>query len=205
MPTKYTVSLKFSKLTAEALGPFALNTVTKMTGNAAFPTPRVPLADITAAANTLIADVAAARGGGTEATAKKNASFLALDLKLRDQAAYVQSIAGTDLEMLLSSGFEAVSTNRARIVLPQVVFKSVNPIQSGVFKIAVNPVPTAKGYELRYKNGTGDYINGGIFTNSREVLLQGLIPGNTYTLQVRAIGGLTNYSDWSAEYTRMAI
>lgn len=197
--------MKFSALPDAALGAFVLNVATKMTGNAGYPTPRIASAVLETDANAFLADVAAAHGGGTEAIAKKNASRLALELKARDQAAYVQSIAGTNLELLLSSGFEAASTNRARIVLPKAVIKSIKPIQSGVFNIVAEPSPTARGYEMRYKNGTGDYINGGFFTSSRAILLEGLTPGSTYTVQVRAMGGLTGASDYSDPISQMAI
>ena len=187
------------------MAPFALNTVEQMTGNLGFTTPHVPLATMTTKANALTAAIAAAQGGGLAAMVARDAARLDLDLKLREQAAYVQSLAGTNLPLLVSSGFLPASTNRARIVLPQVVIKSLVTLQSGVFKITVHPPPTARGYELRYKNGTGDYINGGIFTSSRNIILQGLTPGSTYTVQVRAIGGLTGYSDWSDPILRMAI
>lgn len=186
-------------------GPFCLNTAALMTGNPGFPTPRVAPVAITTLANTFIADLAAAAGGGVLATATKDASKLALQLLMREQAAYVQSVAGTNLSMLLSSGFFVASTNRTRIVLPQTVIRMVATVQSGLFKVTVNPVPTSRGYELRYKNGTGDYINGGIFTSSRSIMLQNLAPGSTYTVQVRAIGGLTGYGDWSDPVSRMAM
>jgi hypothetical protein len=199
------VSLAFNSLPDTAFGNFALNTVYQMTDNPGYVSPRVPLNTMQTAATTFLADAAAAQGGGVAATARKNASRLALSLLLRDQAAYVQSIAGTDLTLLLSSGFQAVSTNRARIVLPQVVIKQVKSIQTGTFKITVEPVRTARSYELRYKNGTGDYLNGGAFTSSREIMLENLTPGSHYTVQVRAIGGITNYSDWSDPVSRMAV
>jgi hypothetical protein len=201
----YRTSLAFAQLPDADLGSFAQNTVTQMTGNPGFPTPRVALAAVTTATDTFLADLAAALDGGSQATAQKNASRAALVLLLRQQAAYVQSIAGTDLPLLLSSGFLAASTNRTRIVLPQAVVKSLSPLQMGVFKITVVPVATARGYELRYKNGTGDYLSAGVHTTSRGILLENLTPGATYTVQLRAIGGLTGYGDWSDPVSRMAV
>ena len=40
----------------------------------------------------------------------------------------------------------------------------------------------------------GLWQNGGLFTNSRSMPLNGLAPGTSYTVQVRGIGGS---SDWS--------
>ena len=107
--------------------------------------------------------------------------------------------------MLLSSGFQVTNTNRTRIVLPQVVVENVLNPQSGLFRIVVQAVSTSRGYELRYKNGSGDYVAGGVFTSSRGILLPNLTPGSNYTVQVRAIGGITGYSDWSDPVTRMSM
>ncbi len=186
-------------------GNFSLNTAVQMTGNPGYPTPRIALASITTAANTFLADLAAAGGGGVVATARKDASKFALELLMREQAAYVQSVAGTNLALLLSSGFHIASTNRTRIVLAQAVIRAIVSVQSGLFKISVNPLPTARGYELRYKNGTGNYVSGGIFTSSRGIMLPNLTPSDTYTVQVRGIGGLTGYGDWSDPVSRIAI
>ncbi len=69
----------------------------------------------------------------------------------------------------------------------------------------MKPVPTARAYEVRMKNGTGDYQTVGIFTYVRLILIPGVIPGQIYTVQVRAIGGITGYSDWSDPASRMAM
>jgi hypothetical protein len=201
----FRVSLGFLTLPDAEFGNFSLNTAVKMNGNPGYPTPRVALAGITIAANTFLADVLAAAGGGSVATATKDASRFALELLMREQAPYVQSVAGTNLALLLSSGFHIASTNRTRVVLAQAIIRNLVTVQSGLFKIIVNPLPTARGYELRYKNGTGDYIPGGVFTSSRGIMLPNLTPGGIYTVQVRGIGGLTGYGDWSDPVSRVAI
>ncbi len=195
----------FARLADSALEPFAANTVKHMTDNAGFLTPRVPLTSITSAMNTFRANLAATLDGGRLATAKKNASRTALILLLRQQAAYVQSIAAMDLPLLLSSGFFSTKTDRTRIELPKVELKKILTPQSDMFRIVVKPVITAAGYELRYKNGTGDYIPAGMFTSSRRILLTAITPGATYSVQVRAVGGLTGYGDWSDAVSHMAI
>jgi len=44
-----------------------------------------------------------------------------------------------------------------------------------------------------------------MFTNSRSMPLNNLIPGTNYTVQVRAIGGSTGYSDWSDAVSHMSL
>jgi hypothetical protein len=59
------------------------------------------------------------------------------------------------------------------------------------------PVTNARAYEVQYKNG-GGWLPAGIFTQARRIEINGLTPGSAYTVQVRAIGGSTGYSDWTA-------
>ena len=47
--------------------------------------------------------------------------------------------------------------------------------------------------------------NGGLFTNSRSMPLNGLTPGTTNTVQARAIGGSTGSSDWSNPVGHMSL
>jgi len=43
----------------------------------------------------------------------------------------------------------------------------------------------------------------GIVTQARRIEIGNLPPGNTYAVQVRAIGGSTGYSDWSDPVSRI--
>ena len=52
--------------------------------------------------------------GTRKDTVAKNLARRTLLNLLRQEAAYVQSLANENLEMLLSSGFQSVSTNRAQ-------------------------------------------------------------------------------------------
>jgi hypothetical protein len=202
---QYKISMAFAKLTDGELAPFAGNTIEKMTDNPGYLEPRVPLSEMSEAKNNFFTDYAASKGGGRVATATKNASRRKLINLLRQQAAYVQSIAGGDLALLLSSGFLAASTNRARMVLPQAMIKSVKWLQSTKLSVAVEPVKSARGYEARYKTENGEYIPAPFSTSSRGLLLENLVPGIVYTIQARAVGGLNGYGDWSDPVSRMAV
>jgi len=52
-------------------------------------------------------------------------------------------------------------------------------------------------------NAPGSWQSDGLFTNSRSMTVAGLVPGTTYSFQVRAVGGSTRYSDWSNPVSRM--
>lgn len=201
----YRTSLAFTRLSDSPLNSFAENVVLKMTANTAYPTPTVPLTAVTGAQLAFSNAINAAKNGGKQATAAKNARREALTALLRQNAAYVQSVAGEDLEMLLSSGFEAVTNSRTRIMLPQPVVERVENTQSTKLGLRLTPVPTARAYEVRISQGNGVWQQVGVFTYSRPILIENLTPGTIYTVQARAVGGTTGYSDWSDPVSHMAM
>lgn len=107
--------------------------------------------------------------------------------------------------MLLSSGFQAVNTNRTRIVLPKPVILDLANEQSTMLAMRLQAVPTARSYEVRISDGANGWRTVGIFTQARRILLENLTPGTVYTVQVRAIGGITGSSDWSDPVSHMAL
>ncbi|HTD68505.1 MAG TPA: fibronectin type III domain-containing protein [Candidatus Limnocylindria bacterium] len=204
MPT-YRTSLAFARLRDAQLNSFTENVVLKMTGNPAFPTPVVSLTALESARSTFANAISAAMQGSKQATAAKNAARETLLGMLRQQAAYVQSLAGEDLTKMLSSGFEAASTNRTQVALTKPVLLRVDNPQSTKLGVTVQPVPTARAYELRLSYGVSGWQAVGVFTYSRPILIENLTPGTTYSLQARAVGGVTGYSDWSDPVSHMAM
>jgi hypothetical protein len=179
--------------------------VTELTGNPGFTTPLVSSATLTTSITAFDNAIVAAKDGGKQMTAVKNAAREALLSLLRQEAAYVQGIAGEDLPLLLSSGFEASSTNRAQIQLSKPVIESIDNPMSSKLGVKVVPVPTARSYEVRISYGPNGWQGVGVFTSSRSILIDGLTPGTTYNVQTRAVGGSTGYSDWSDPVSHMAM
>ena len=201
----YRTSLAFARLSDSPLGAFAGYIVEKMTGNPAFATPLVSLASLTAAQTVFVSAIAAALQGGRQLTAEKNAARAVLLGLLRQEAAYVQSLAGEDLAVLLSSGFESISTNRTQVPLTQPVVERVENPQSMQLSLRLQPVSTARAYEVRIRHGAGGWEAVGVFTYSRPILIENLTPGTVYSMQARAVGGSTGYSDWSDPISHMAM
>src|SRR5438093_13538350 len=102
-----------------------------MTDNAAFPNPPVTMAALLAALTAFTQAIAAAVQGGTAATALKNDKRATVVDLLRQLAGYVQQTCNNDLATLLSSGFEAVSTNRAQNPLDNPVSFSLDDANAG--------------------------------------------------------------------------
>jgi len=206
MSTKnYRVALDFARLPDTQLDEFTSNIVACLTGNAGFPAPAVPLADLTAAQTAFEDALTAAAQGGVQLTAVKNEMRTALVLLLRKEATYVQSLAGQSLPVLLSSGYNAASTNRSRQQLDIPAIVSITNEMSTQLTVSLQPVTNARSYEAQVKNGTGGYVPAGTFTQARRIVLTGLTPGATYSIQARAVGGVTGYSDWSDPVSHMAM
>jgi hypothetical protein len=84
----YRVSFSFTGLSDSDLDEFASNIVVSLTGNAAFPTPLVPLKTLDAAQSAFHDAMLAAVQGGTQLTALKNEARTALEDLLRQEASY---------------------------------------------------------------------------------------------------------------------
>lgn len=203
MTINYKVSYAFASLPDAAIADFTDTIIAALTGNAGFPALPVPLATLGTQKNNYLTKLAATAQGGTLATSAKNDARDVLVTSLRQLAAYVQSVASQDLTLLLSSGFSATSTNRAQSPLDVPVVLGVDNSYTTQLILRVQPVANARSYEAQYKNGAG-WLPGGIFTQARRMEIDGLTPGTTYTVQVRAIGGSTGASDWSAPQSCMA-
>lgn len=200
----YRVSLSFVKLRDADLDEFGSTVVASLTGNASFPTPLVPLATLGTARTDFHDALVEASGGGAMDVAMKNQKRLVLEDLLRQEASYVQGLAGQDLAMLLSSGFNANSTNRSRSPLEKPVVASLENLATTMLLLRLDPVVNARAYEVQTRNG-GGWVPAGIFTQARSIVLPGFTPGQTYTVQARAIGGATGYSDWSNPVSHMAM
>jgi hypothetical protein len=44
----------------------------------------------------------------------------------------------------------------------------------------------------------------GIFPNTKDILIPDLTPGTVYSVRVRAVGGSTKYTGWSAALSLMS-
>jgi hypothetical protein len=201
----YRTSLAFARLADSPLNTFSENVITKMTNNPGFTTPLVSMAALTSAQTAFADAIVNAQNGGKQATAVKNLAREALLALLRQQSAYVQSIAGEDLPLLLSSGFEPMSTNRTQIQLPKPVIDRIDNPMSTQLGLRLQPVPTAAAYEIRVRYGTSGWEAVGVFTQARSIIIEDRIPGTVYDVQARAVGGSTGYSDWSDPVSHMAM
>jgi hypothetical protein len=201
---KYRVSLGFATLPDAALAEFTGRVVAGLTGNAAFPTPDVPLATLQAQLVKFDDALAMSALGGMATTAQKNIERAKLEELMRTEAFYVQLTTKNDLATLLSSGFEAVGGRSPSEPLPAPSILQIENTETTRLTLKVTPLPNARAYEVRKMNGTGGWVPATIGTKSRKLEVDGLVPGSTYQLQVRAIGGSTGTGPWSNPVEHMA-
>jgi hypothetical protein len=182
--------------------------ITCMDGNPAFPNPRIPLVppvppdptapmDMTTRMNNLQAAITAAVGGGMALTAVKNAALETAFEGLDANAFYVQTMARTDLSMLLSSGYQAMSKNRAQSVLDVPAILNIDNSISTQLNVRLTPITNALGYEVQTCIGTAPWVTVMFSPQARNVTLTGLTTGTVYNVRARALGGSTGQSDWS--------
>jgi hypothetical protein len=203
MSTK--VSLGFARLSDGDLDNFAQGVIDAITGNATYPTPPITIANLQAATDDFTTKLAASQTGGQADTAAKNNSRQALLGDLRQVATYVQLRCNNDLNLLLTSGFEAQSTNRASTPLQKPEGLALKNFQAGTLVASVGPVKNTSMYEGRAKGPTGDWLPSVFSGDSQHITFSGLTPGTTYTVQVRALGGSTGQSDWSDPSSHMSM
>jgi hypothetical protein len=176
-----------------------------MTNNPSFATPLVSLVDIGTANTAFKAAMLAGSTGDRVAISNRKSKREVLAGLLIQQASYVQGVAAGDLTVLLSSGFEAASTNRSPVELEAPKIAAIENPGSAQLALDLVPVPRARSYEIRMSYGTNGSQVAGTFTYARNIVLENLTPGTTYTIQARAIGGTKGYSDWSNSVSRMSL
>src|ERR1700750_178613 len=121
MPKRIRISYDFAQLSDGNLSPFAGGVIDGVTEHSvSFPDLPHDAATLTTFKTDFDNARAAQVDAGPSATAAKNNFREILVNALRDDAAYVELQANNDLAVLLSSGYKAVSTNRAPAPLQQV-------------------------------------------------------------------------------------
>lgn len=197
------VSLAFGNgMPDDTLITFSRSVHTLLYGAGGFTNIPVTAVILEAAIDAFSTAKAAQASGGKAATAEKNNRRGELVALLKQLAFYVQVASNNDLAMLLSSGFEAVSTNRAQSPLAKPAVLRVVAGMSGEALVTISADKASRGSEVRVAevdaSGTpGPYRPVVVRTSSRNIPIPDLVPGQLYAYQGRNFGGATTFSDWS--------
>lgn len=179
--------------------------LTGMTGNPAYPAPVPTLAQVTAARNTYIAAVDAAKDSRRQLVVRnqQRGAFVTL---LRTLALYVQVASGGDLATLLSSGFTAQRSKQPVGPLPAPAnLRLVRGTNSGQIIARCNRMPRAGAYGWRYASSATPAMWVSVeSTFAASTTIEGLAPGTQYTVQAQALG-TNGSSDWSDAASLMVV
>jgi hypothetical protein len=201
------VSMAFCKYSDGPLIPFAVGVRDGLAGNPTlFPDPPVSPADLDAANKTFELALAAANKGSEAQTEAKNNARLALIALLRELAAYVDSKARGDVQIILVSGFDFVNRGHSpQLQLPKPNIQRIRNERTTQLVVSVKRVPTARSFEAQVRIGQGPWQAAGTHPQARRIVLQDLVPGTLYWIRVRAVGGSTGYSEWSDAVSHMCM
>ena len=202
---KYRILRNYAKKPDTGVGEFTLHVATCMTGNPVYTTPIVTPDILRSKAGDLATAVSACTDGTKKDTAHKNVLRADLISTLDSVADYVERIAEGDLEKLLSSGFDVLTTgaNAPAPVAPTSIMTVTN-VATTKFGVTVAPAAHAWAVQFHLRAAGGAWFFTEAFTDLRHIVIPGLIPGTLYEMRVQVLGSKNQRSEWSESVTHMA-
>jgi hypothetical protein len=186
--------------------------VTALTGNLNFTSPHPPLAQVTAAIEDLEAAANAAQAARQEAkarTAAQNAKDEALDQTLTQLVAYVESVAGSNEELIMSAGLDVRGasgpTHSASTPSVSISLTATAGDHDGEIDLSWDTVRGARSYVVQRSPdppSESTWTHSGVSTRSRTTV-EGLNSGTRYWFRVAAITS-SGQSAWSNPVVKIA-
>ena len=176
----------------------ALDVKTALTGHTVFLDPPVlPEVLGTQTTDFTTAMIDARKGGKDRTRIKNQARQVVLD-SLVHNALYCQGLARHDLDTLLTSGYDVVSTNRTSGPLDTPAIQSIDNSVSGQLLVRGVGVLNGRIYQMQSSTDNGvTWVNNGPFNSVLRMLLTPTVPGTVYLIAICALGGSTGRSAWS--------
>jgi hypothetical protein len=204
------IKLNFVQLTITDKLAKARQIVSSLTGNASFTAPTPALATVTAAIvalETAHSEAQAARQAAKTKTSAQNEKESALDKIMSQVAAYVESVAGDNEELVRSAGMDTRATpssNTDRPATPAAL-SATSGDHEGEVDLSWEPVTGARSYVIEKSSdppSATSWSHAGVSTKSR-ANVSGLTSGTKYWFRVAAVG-TNGQSGWSDPATRIA-
>jgi len=168
----------------------ARDIVAAMTGNVHYTTPFPALVDIGTALDDLQAKIEAAAGRDKTAVAARNNAWTTAKSLMRQLAEYVRSHCQNDLEILLSSGFQATKTPTpvGPIGVPQNLHLSRTGMTGELLFHFEAVYGVRAGYLVQIADDSDGPFTDYVTTSSSRITMKGLTAMKTYWARVRATG-----------------
>lgn len=187
----------FCKYPASKLATFGYNIAANLDPTKFTSLPVAPK-DLKTLTDTLSTAQAAVNTGGKVETAAKNKAFDALSDALNGDANIVENVVGTDMELLLSTGYLPASNNHSSSPLSDTSIVSLLNNGTTQALLRLTPVVNAKTYQVQASaDGGKTWQEWCISSQARRIVISNLVPGTTYGVRARAIGGSTGASAWT--------
>jgi hypothetical protein len=162
-----------------------------------FPNLVVPPSQIKLLADTLTAKIADRVTGGPAATAAQAKAFDSLADALNADADIVEQVVGSDLEMLLNTGYLPASTNRTSSPLDDTAIMGLFNNGSTQLLLRLATVRNAGSYQVQVSTDNGvTWQEAVVSCKAFRIVIPNLAPTKTYLVRARAIGGSTGSSAW---------
>jgi len=165
-----------------------------------FPSLPVSPANLKTLAANLADKQAATITGGSPSFAARDTAFDALTAALDTNADYVESVVKDNMEMLLATGYLPVSYNRTSSPLDDTAILGLLNNGTTQVLLQLQPVRNANVYQVETSaDGGKTWVEACLpSSQARRILLANLVPGTTYLVRARAVGGSTGASNWTA-------
>jgi hypothetical protein len=186
---------------------FLRQVISQMTGNANFPTPNPPLADLTAEAlalETAYNDAEESRAAAREATALQNAAEDNFDREFTLLGSYVEDTSGGDEAKILSSGIpvRAATVPIGELPAPGNLFATDGDLDEEI-DLGWDRVRGSRSYLIQRSEDLAAWSGDKVSTKST-FTYPGCTPGKKYWFRVAAIGA-AGQGPWSDPATGMAV
>src|SRR5207244_1814279 len=182
-----------------------------LTGNANFTTLPIDLALLKTTLDAYSAAIADARDGSKKAIALRDRLGGDVIRMLKGLALYVELNCKADMNTFLSSGFQPRSSTRTPAQpLDQPLVLYIDQGKSGELLALIKGVRGARTYDVRWGPVGADGATPASWSmktaakTKPSISIDGLTPGTTYAIQVRAYGPL-GHTEWSDSATRVCL
>jgi hypothetical protein len=157
--------------------------------------PAFTSAQITALNQTFSDSIVAATGDPEDTAAMNTAKVAVLDA-LRANASSVEALTPS-LQLVLSTGFDPCSANRAQSPLDQPVILELSNLAPTQLLLRLTSIVNAKSYQVQTSlDGGKTWQEAIISPKAIRIVLEDLPSASTVTVRARAVGGSTGYSPW---------
>ncbi len=164
-----------------------------------FPKLPVPATVIKTLADDLSVKQGAMIIGGPVEREARDTAFDALCAALDSDADEVEKVVQANMQMLLATGYLPASTNRTSSPLDDTAINGLFNNGTTQALLRLQSVRNARSYQVQTSADNGKTWQDAVISpKALRIVIPNLVPGTTYLVRARAIGGSTGASNWTS-------